>query len=88
MASAQVAPPRDVHTTVKYLLPGSKNERYFSKGIEVNIGDYEDTPIIVRDARPQREEYTLDTAGFALVGHKSQVYLDSISSDNTGERFL
>lgn len=76
MASAEVALSRDVKTTVKYLLPGSKNERYFSKGIEVNIGDYGDTPIVVRDARPQRKEYTLDTAGFALVSHKSQVYLN------------
>jgi hypothetical protein len=73
MPSVQLAIPRDVKTTVKYLLPGSKNERYFSKGIEVNIGDYEDTPIVVRDARPRREEYTLDTAGFALVDHKSAV---------------
>jgi hypothetical protein len=81
MATAQVAPPQDVKTTVKYLLPGSKNERYFSKGIEVNIGDYEDTPIVVRDARPRREEYTLDTAGFTLVGHKSGVRFLLASSD-------
>ena len=73
MPTTQQAIPRDVKTTVKYLLPGSKNERYFSKGIEVNTGDYEDTPIVVRDARPRREEYTLDTAGFTLVGHKSAV---------------
>jgi len=67
--------PHDVSTTVQYLIPGSKNERYFSKGIEVNIGKYEDKNIVVRDARPIRDQYTLETAGFQLVDHKSNVLL-------------
>lgn len=66
-------PARDVTTRVQYLAEGSKNQRYFSKGIEVNIGDYKDTEVIVKDARPVRNEYTLETAGFELVGHKSKV---------------
>jgi hypothetical protein len=66
---------RDVNTTVKYLLPNSKNVRYFSKGIEVNIGEYEDTEVVIHDARPRRAQYTLETTGFALVDHKSQVQI-------------
>jgi len=65
--------PHDVATTVQYLIPGSTNERYFSKGIEVNIGQYEDKNIVVKDARPIRDQYTLETAGFQLVDHKSNV---------------
>lgn len=66
-------PARDVNTTVQYLAAGSKNQRYFSKGIEVNIGDYKSTEVIIRDARPARDEYTVETAGFELVDHKSKV---------------
>jgi len=72
MVSA-VFPPRDIPTTVKYLVPGSKNERYFSKGIEVNIGQYEDVSVLVQDARPFRDECTLETSGFTLADHKSKV---------------
>jgi hypothetical protein len=78
MVSA-VLPPRDVTSTVKYLVPGSKNERYFSKGIEVNIGEYEDVSVIVRDARPHKDECTLETSGFTLVDHKSQVHGSKVS---------
>jgi hypothetical protein len=66
--------PHDVSTTVKYLIPGSKNQRYFSKGIEVNIGEYEDVKVIVQDARPLRDKYTLDSAGFTLLEHRSKVH--------------
>ena len=68
-----VLPPRDIPTTVKYLVPGSKNQRYFSKGIEVNIGQYEDVSVLVNDARPYRDECTLETSGFTLADHKSKV---------------
>jgi hypothetical protein len=70
---------RDVSTTVQYLAAGSTNQRYFSKGIEVNIGDYNNTEVIVRDARPTRNEYTLETAGFELLEHKSKVCSSSPS---------
>ena len=66
-------PCRDVAPAVQYLVPGSKNQRYFSGGIEVNISDYLDTRVIIRDARPSKDQYTLDTAGFQLVEHKSKV---------------
>ena len=76
--SAAVLKPRDVHTTVKYLCEGSTNERYFSNGIEVNIGKYEDVPVVIKDARPARSQYTLDTAGFTLVEHISKVKVMSL----------
>ena len=80
---ATVLNPRDVHTTVKYLCEGSENERYFSNGIEINTGKYEDVPVVIHDARPKRSEYTLDTAGFTLVNHSSQVAL-SLFTTNSG----
>ena len=74
-----VLPPRDVTSTVKYLVPGSKNERYFSKGIEVNIGEYEDVSVVIRDARPYRDQCTLETSGFTLADHKSKVHHSKVS---------
>jgi hypothetical protein len=47
---------RDVTTTVKYFLPDSKNVRYFSNGIEVNISEYEDTQVVIHDALPLRAQ--------------------------------
>ncbi|KAH8811008.1 hypothetical protein F5884DRAFT_672269 [Xylogone sp. PMI_703] len=73
MKQANTSDEGDVQTTVKYLRPGSKNIRYFSKGIEVNIGEYEDVPVAVHNARPSKEEYTLDNGGFTLVEHDSEV---------------
>jgi hypothetical protein len=63
----------DVRTTVKYIQPDSKNVRYFSKGIEVNTGKYDDVSVVVHDARPNKEEYTLENGGFALIQHNSKV---------------
>ncbi|KUJ11262.1 uncharacterized protein LY89DRAFT_723086 [Mollisia scopiformis] len=63
----------DVKTTVKYLQPDSKNVRYFSKGLEVNTGKYDDVSIVVHDARPTQEEFTLDNGGFALIQHNSKL---------------
>ncbi len=66
----------DVRTTVKYLQPNSQNVRYFSKGIEVNTGKYDDVSIVVHDARPNKDEYTLENGGFALIQHTSKVCYD------------
>ncbi|EXJ64650.1 hypothetical protein A1O7_00988 [Cladophialophora yegresii CBS 114405] len=63
----------DVTTTVQYLQPGSKNIRYFGKGKEVNIGKYDDVSVVIHDARPNKDEYTLENGGFALVQHDSKV---------------
>ena len=63
----------DVTTTVQYLQPGSKNVRYFSKGKEVNIGKYDDVSVVMHDARSNKEEYTLENGGFALIQHDSKV---------------
>jgi hypothetical protein len=74
MAPAALISPRDVATTVKYIVPGSQNQRYFSNGIEINTGEYVDTEVVIHDARPERKKYTLDTAGFTLVEHMSKVF--------------
>ena len=63
----------DVRTTVKYIRPGSDNVRYFSKGIEVNTGEYEDVDVVVHDVRDNKDEYTLENGGFALIQHESKV---------------
>lgn len=78
---AEILNPHDVQTTVKYLAHGSTNERYFSNGIEVNIGTYEDVPVVVKDARPARSSYTLENGGFTLVEHVSKVSSSIIMSN-------
>jgi hypothetical protein len=40
---------------------------------EVNTGIYEDKTVIIKDARPNREQFTLDTGGFVLLDHTSKV---------------
>jgi hypothetical protein len=72
----------DVRTTVKYLQPDSENVRYFSKGIEVNTGKYDDVSVVVHDARPNKEEYTLANGGFALIQHSSKVCYDICSLEH------
>ena len=72
----------DVRTTVKYLQPDSENVRYFSKGIEVNTGKYDDVSVVVHDARPNKEEYTLENGGFALIQHSSKVCYDICSLEH------
>lgn len=60
----------DIATNVKHLCPGS---RYFSKGIEGDVGEYEDVPVVIHDAQPRRTKCNLDTSGFTLVDHHSEV---------------
>jgi hypothetical protein len=40
---------------------------------EVNTGVYEEKPVLIKDARHDRENFTLDNSGFQLVDHKSDV---------------
>jgi len=47
---------------------------------EVNTGIYEDKTVIIKDARPNREMFTLDTSGFVLLDHTSKaLHLKSLS---------
>ena len=69
------ATERDVRTKLSYITPTSKfNRRYVAPGAEVNTGVYEDKDILIKDGRPEREKFTLDTSGFTLIDHSSQVF--------------
>jgi hypothetical protein len=66
---------RDVNATLKFITSTSKfNRRYVAPGEEVNTGVYEDKEVFIRDGRVERNELSLDTSGFALLDHKSNVH--------------
>ena len=65
---------RAVEAQINYLAPGSFiNRRFVGPGVEHNTGRYEPHKVRVRDGRPIRREFTLDTHGFVLADHQSQV---------------
>jgi hypothetical protein len=65
---------RSVDTQITYLTPGSFiNRRFAAPGVEVNTGTYQPYPVKVSDARPIREQFTLDSHGFVLAEHRSAV---------------
>ena len=64
----------DVESSMQFIKADSKeNRRYITPGLEINTGKYETRQVFIRDARPHREECTLDTTGFQLFDHKSSV---------------
>jgi hypothetical protein len=63
-----------VATQITYLAPGSFiNRRFVAPGMEVNTGDYLPYPVTIRDARPRKREFTLDSHGFVLTEQRSAV---------------
>jgi hypothetical protein len=59
---------RAVETQLKYLLPGTPlNRRFVSAGVEVNTGKYDAYPMVIRDARPIRDHFSLSSHGFTLL---------------------
>lgn len=65
---------RTVEAEIGYLAPGSHiNRRFVAPGKEVNTGTYRNYRVQIRDARPLSEQFTLDTHGFVLAGHRSAV---------------
>ena len=59
---------------MSYLADGSFiNRRFAAPGIEANTGRYENHQVKIRNARPFRDRFTLDAAGFTLIDHKSAV---------------
>jgi hypothetical protein len=67
---------QDVVSTMQFIKSSSKlNRRYISPGEEVNTGEYEVRQVFIRDARPHITDFSLDTTGFELVAHKSEVLL-------------
>jgi hypothetical protein len=76
---------RTVEADISYLAPGSFiNRRFVAPGEEVNTGTYQYHRIEVRDARPIKDQFNLDTNGFVLTEHKSAVtdFLDNEQIDN------
>ena len=65
---------RAVQARMRYVDPGDfVTRRYVSQGRELNTGTYSDHDVIIRDAMPIREHFTLDTHGFRLVDAPSAV---------------
>ena len=65
---------RSVEAEINYLLPGPDiNRRFVAAGMEVNTGSYGPFRVKVRDARPIRSHFTLDSHGFVLADSKSAV---------------
>ncbi|KAJ9616610.1 hypothetical protein H2200_000329 [Cladophialophora chaetospira] len=63
----------DVMTIVNHLLPGSSdNRRYVTAGGALSTGKYGSYDVVVRDVRPMKEEYTLETKGFELASCPTQ----------------
>jgi hypothetical protein len=82
-----VSNARDVSAILSFITPTSKfNRRYVAPGHEVNTGVYEDKNVVIQDGRQERAKFSLDTNGFALVDHKSKVYLFADISD-AGHQF-
>jgi len=65
---------RTVQAALRYLAEGSfVNRRFVSAGKECNTGRYEDHVVPIRDGRPIRNHFSLDTHGFCLLDHHSEV---------------
>jgi hypothetical protein len=74
--SRTVGNARDVSAILSFITPTSKfNRRYVAPGQEVNTGVYEDKNVVIQDGRQEPSKFSLDTNGFALVDHKSKVYI-------------
>lgn len=57
-----------VHASISYLKPTSLiNRRFWAPGKEVNTGEYEPYPVVVRNARRAEKPFTLDEHGFAIA---------------------
>jgi len=64
----------DVRAKMAFILPTSTtNRRYVTPNYEVNTGKYEDREVMIRNARPFRNNCTLKTTGFILCDHVSVV---------------
>lgn len=63
-----------VDAELLYLAPGSfVNRRFVSPGEEMNTGAYQAYPVQIRDGRTLQDQFDLDTHGFQLADHRSQV---------------
>jgi hypothetical protein len=66
--------PDSIEGKLNYVEPGaSQLRRFIATGQEVNSFGYQEHVVPIRNARPHRDRLTLDTAGFELFDHRSQV---------------
>lgn len=65
---------RTAQALIRYLGDGDYvTRRYVSQGAEINTGDYFDHVMPMRDGMPIRDHFTLDTHGFMIGRHRSDV---------------
>jgi hypothetical protein len=63
-----------VEADLNYLVPGSRvNRRYVAPGAEFNTGQYAPQRVKIRNARPFQNRLKLDSHGFVLAEHVSEV---------------
>jgi hypothetical protein len=76
---AAVGVSRDVCSTLNFISPNSDfNRRYMAPMSEINTGVYEEHQIMIKDARCNPADFTLEKNGFTLVTHKSKVQAKSV----------
>ena len=65
---------RRVRAQIRFVDPGDfVTRRFVSQGQEMNTGTYSDHEVIIRDAMPIRDHFTLDTHGFRIAKQPSAV---------------
>lgn len=65
---------RTSEALIRYLGEGDYvTRRYVSQGAEINTGEYVDHVMPMRDGMPIRDHFSLDTHGFVLGRHRSNV---------------
>ena len=70
----QISRLEDLDAQLNYVEQGASiMRRFITTGNEVNTFGYEAYPVRIRNARPHRERFTLDRAGFELLDHRSAV---------------
>ena len=63
-----------VDAQITYVKPTSLiNRRFWAPGEEVNTGEYEPYPVVIRNARKAPQPFTLDEHGFAIADYPTRL---------------
>lgn len=63
-----------VDAQISYLKPTSLiNRRFWAPGEEVNTGEYEPYPVVIKNAREAAKPFTLDEHGFAIASYPTRL---------------
>jgi hypothetical protein len=76
----------EVCASLNYLAPWSaRNRLYVAPGDHLSTTQYDPREVPIADGRARRDEFTLDTAGFALIDHRSAAadFADPAELDGT-----